>query len=74
MHQATLISSGERNYTRLVGHNGPLVYPAGHAWIHFALHQLTLGQTALWLSSWPWWPTSSTSSSSSASSSGPRWF
>merc|ERR550532_805013 len=41
MHQADLISSGERNYTRLVGHNGPLVYPAGHAWIHFALHQLT---------------------------------
>ena len=23
--QADLISSGERNYTRLVGHNGPLV-------------------------------------------------
>merc|ERR1719264_787789 len=41
MHQADLISSGERNYTRLVGHNGPLVYPAGHAWIHYALHQLT---------------------------------
>ena len=81
--QADLINSGERNYTRLIGDNGPLVfyhgwsfhgddvdfddddidddifndndnddddddnddnaqvYPAGHAWIHYALHQLT---------------------------------
>lgn len=39
------LSSSTYNYSQLVGDNGPLVYPAGHAWIYLGLHQIVEGGT-----------------------------
>ncbi|KAI6132069.1 glycosyltransferase family 58 protein [Pisolithus croceorrhizus] len=36
-----LYLSGERDYSKITGPTGPLVYPAGHVYIHDILHYLT---------------------------------
>jgi alpha-1,3-mannosyltransferase len=36
-------SQGERDYARIAGPTGPLVYPAGHVWLHTGLRALTGG-------------------------------
>nr|XP_023907866.1 dol-P-Man:Man(5)GlcNAc(2)-PP-Dol alpha-1,3-mannosyltransferase-like [Quercus suber] len=41
MQQIALFLSGERDYMRLVGDTGPLVYPAAHVWIYRALYALS---------------------------------
>nr|POE46734.1 dol-p-man:man(5)glcnac(2)-pp-dol alpha-1,3-mannosyltransferase [Quercus suber] len=41
MQQIALFMSGERDYMRLVGDTGPLVYPAVHVWIYRALYAFT---------------------------------
>jgi hypothetical protein len=47
IHQASpfffFLSQGERDYARVAGPTGPLVYPAGHVWLHVALRALTRG-------------------------------
>jgi alpha-1,3-mannosyltransferase len=44
MQQATILGQpGQYNYSQLVGTNGPMVYPAGHAWLYLGLHHLTGG-------------------------------
>lgn len=43
MAQVDLYLSGERDYTRLTGPTGPLVYPAAHVYTYSALHWLTNG-------------------------------
>ena len=43
MEQVSLYLSGERDYTRIKGATGPLVYPAAHVYIYSALHWLTDG-------------------------------
>lgn len=45
MQQITLYLSGERDYTKLVGGTGPLVYPAAHVYLYRLLHDLTSGGT-----------------------------
>ncbi|KAF2152374.1 glycosyltransferase family 58 protein [Myriangium duriaei CBS 260.36] len=37
MQQVSQIEAGERNYAKIRGDTGPLVYPAGHVWIYRAL-------------------------------------
>ena len=37
------LPKGERDYTRIDGASGPLVYPAGHVWLHKGLRALTGG-------------------------------
>jgi alpha-1,3-mannosyltransferase len=44
IQQANLVFSGERDYSRIHGDSGPLVYPAGHVLI-YALISLVLGDT-----------------------------
>jgi alpha-1,3-mannosyltransferase len=41
MQQAELYLAGERNYARINGQTGPLVYPAGHVYIYSWLYKLT---------------------------------
>ncbi|KAF7193932.1 Dol-P-Man:Man(5)GlcNAc(2)-PP-Dol alpha-1,3-mannosyltransferase [Pseudocercospora fuligena] len=41
MQQITLYLNGERNYSKISGSTGPLVYPAAHVYIYQALHNLT---------------------------------
>ncbi|ODV89292.1 glycosyltransferase family 58 protein [Tortispora caseinolytica NRRL Y-17796] len=41
MVQAELVVNGERNYLKITGPTGPMVYPAGHAWIFAFLYELT---------------------------------
>ncbi|KAH8833871.1 mannosyltransferase [Flagelloscypha sp. PMI_526] len=41
MVQIELYKSGERNYTSITGPTGPLVYPAGHVYIHDFLRTFT---------------------------------
>ncbi|KAH7889470.1 glycosyltransferase family 58 protein [Phlebopus sp. FC_14] len=36
-----LYLEGERNYAKITGPTGPLVYPAGHVYIHHFLHWIT---------------------------------
>jgi len=43
MAQITQFLSGERDYTRIRGGTGPLVYPAAHVYIYTGLHRLTGG-------------------------------
>ena len=49
MQQVTLFLSGERDYTKIRGDTGPLVYPAGHVYIFSSLHKLTLNGTDIHL-------------------------
>lgn len=41
MEQIQLYEDGEREYTKIKGGTGPLVYPAAHVWIYRALYNLT---------------------------------
>jgi alpha-1,3-mannosyltransferase len=41
MEQITQIVSGERDYTKIRGGTGPLVYPAAHVYIYTGLYYLT---------------------------------
>ncbi|CAN8102482.1 unnamed protein product [Discula destructiva] len=41
MEQIQLYEDGEREYTKIEGGTGPLVYPAAHVWIYRALYSLT---------------------------------
>ncbi|BEI82001.1 hypothetical protein CcaverHIS002_0211610 [Cutaneotrichosporon cavernicola] len=40
MQQVDMFLSGERDYSKIEGETGPLVYPALHLYIYTALHQL----------------------------------
>lgn len=40
MQQVDMFLSGERDYSKIEGETGPLVYPALHLYIYSALHQL----------------------------------
>lgn len=41
MEQIQLFQDGEREYTKIEGGTGPLVYPAAHVWIYNVLYQIT---------------------------------
>lgn len=41
MEQIQLYQDGEREYTKIEGGTGPLVYPAAHVWIYNILYDLT---------------------------------
>lgn len=41
MQQVSQVLSGERNYLKISGSTGPLVYPAGHVWIYSLLSYIT---------------------------------
>ncbi|KAJ4387127.1 dolichyl-P-Man:Man(5)GlcNAc(2)-PP-dolichol alpha-1,3-mannosyltransferase [Gnomoniopsis smithogilvyi] len=41
MEQVQLYQDGEREYTKIEGGTGPLVYPAAHVWIYNILYDLT---------------------------------
>ncbi|KAL2170258.1 hypothetical protein VTG60DRAFT_5034 [Thermothelomyces hinnuleus] len=41
MEQVAQILSGERDYTKIRGNTGPLVYPAAHVYIYTGLYHLT---------------------------------
>ena len=41
MEQISQYASGERDYTQIKGGTGPLVYPAAHVWIYYALWWIT---------------------------------
>lgn len=41
MQQIQLYLDGERNYSKISGSTGPLVYPAAHVYIYQILHNLT---------------------------------
>jgi alpha-1,3-mannosyltransferase len=43
MQQTTQFLNGERDYTKIRGDTGPLVYPAGHVYIYTVLNALTRG-------------------------------
>ena len=41
MEQVEQIVAGERDYTKIKGGTGPLVYPAAHVYIYRALYEIT---------------------------------
>jgi alpha-1,3-mannosyltransferase len=41
MQQIQLYVAGERDYVKLVGGTGPLVYPAAHVYTYIALYKIT---------------------------------
>lgn len=41
MQQIDIYLKGERDYTKIVGDTGPLVYPGAHVWIYTQLYRLT---------------------------------
>jgi len=43
MQQVSLYQSGERDYTKIEGDTGPLVYPAGHVYVYSLLYNVTDG-------------------------------
>ncbi|KAF8577256.1 glycosyltransferase family 58 protein [Ramaria rubella] len=43
MYHVELYSKGERDYSMIIGPSGPLVYPAGHVFIHRLLSHITSG-------------------------------
>lgn len=47
MHQTSLYLAGERDYLKITGPTGPLVYPALHLYIHRLLHYLTASGAAI---------------------------
>lgn len=55
MAQVSLYLSGERDYTRIAGPTGPLVYPAGHVYLYSGLHWLTDGGENIRVAQWVFW-------------------
>jgi alpha-1,3-mannosyltransferase len=49
MQQVSQFISGERDYTKIYGGTGPLVYPAVHVYIYTALYKLTSEGTDIFL-------------------------
>ncbi|KAF8522184.1 mannosyltransferase [Hysterangium stoloniferum] len=47
MYQAELYISGVRDYSKISGPSGPLVYPAGHVYIHRLLSLISSGGNSL---------------------------
>ncbi|KAI9679448.1 MAG: dolichyl-P-Man:Man(5)GlcNAc(2)-PP-dolichol alpha-1,3-mannosyltransferase [Caeruleum heppii] len=45
MQQVEIYMAGERNYSKIRGDTGPLVYPALHVYVYRGLHALTAGGT-----------------------------
>lgn len=41
MQQISLYLKGERDYAKITGSTGPLVYPGAHVWIYSQLYKLT---------------------------------
>jgi alpha-1,3-mannosyltransferase len=41
MQQIEIYLKGERDYKKIVGDTGPLVYPGAHVWIYKQLYRLT---------------------------------
>jgi len=41
MEQVEQYVEGERDYTKIRGGTGPLVYPAGHVYIYWILYRIT---------------------------------
>jgi len=41
MQQIKQVAAGERDYTKIEGQTGPLVYPAGHVLLYRGLYSLT---------------------------------
>ena len=52
MEQLEMISSGERDYLKIKGGTGPLVYPAMHVYIFYVLKKLTDEGTNLVRAQW----------------------
>ncbi|KAI5474876.1 hypothetical protein MNV49_002320 [Pseudohyphozyma bogoriensis] len=50
--QVSLFLSGERDYSKIQGDTGPLVYPAGFLWVYSALNTLTEGGKDIKLAQW----------------------
>ncbi|KAI9770583.1 MAG: dolichyl-P-Man:Man(5)GlcNAc(2)-PP-dolichol alpha-1,3-mannosyltransferase [Geoglossum simile] len=48
IEQVTQYINGERDYTRIKGGTGPLVYPAAHVYVYTALYYLTKGGNILY--------------------------
>ncbi|KAI0636819.1 mannosyltransferase [Trametes polyzona] len=48
MYQLELYLKGERDYALITGPTGPIVYPAGHVYVHHLLYTLTDSGTNLW--------------------------
>jgi hypothetical protein len=49
MQQIEQYVSGERDYTKIYGGTGPLVYPAAHVYIYNALYRITDQGKDIWL-------------------------
>ncbi|KAF9264774.1 glycosyltransferase family 58 protein [Marasmius fiardii PR-910] len=43
MTHVQVYDKGQSDYSKITGPTGPLVYPAGHLWIHLALERITGG-------------------------------
>ena len=48
MQQIAIYRSGERDYTKIYGDTGPLVYGAGHVYIYNLLYMLTDNGKDIW--------------------------
>ncbi|TBU65668.1 glycosyltransferase family 58 protein [Dichomitus squalens] len=48
MYQLELYMKGERDYALITGPTGPIVYPAGHVYVHHMLYSLTDAGQNLW--------------------------
>lgn len=49
MEQIEQVIAGERDYTKIKGGTGPLVYPAAHVYIYWALYKITDGGKDIFL-------------------------
>lgn len=49
MEQIAQVASGERDYAKIEGGTGPLVYPAAHVYIYSGLYYLTDKGTNIFL-------------------------
>lgn len=49
MEQIEQVIAGERDYTKIKGGTGPLVYPAAHVYIYWGLYKITDGGRDIFL-------------------------
>lgn len=52
MEQVAQVIKGERDYTKIWGTTGPLVYPAGHVYTYMGLYYLTDHGTNIAVAQW----------------------